>query len=131
MPLSGVALPLTPGTIQSPDVPMSNLPQAMPSVAESTDLAAMPIINMPLITKAARLPAALPHLVAKPLVTRYHWPNQMGLITGAPSTLNVQGTRFQGHVCSYGNMRCAIAPAHHRPPEQSLRRAKDRHLTKL
>ena len=25
---------------------------------------------------------------------------------------------------SHGDMRCAIAPAHHRPPEQSLRRAK-------
>ena len=29
-------------------------------------------------------------------------------------------------MCSDGDMRCAITPAHHRPPEQSLRTAKDR-----
>ena len=105
VPPTGVALPLTSGTIQTSDVPMTGLLQTTHSPAGSSEgLTAMQPADMQPIGKSpmAMLLAAMQHtamqLTAMPLmVTPFimtHNPIHMGLFAGV--SLNIQGTQFLG-----------------------------------
>ena len=116
----GAALPLTPSTIQSIVVPLSV--QDMPSVAGSSCMPLIYVCRMPQVTQAAGLLINMPHaagplinmplaamqpaamqqpmamqLTAMPLLGTLSImsvrPNQVGYLTGAPSTFNAQGTQ--------------------------------------
>ena len=106
MPSTGTALLLTPGAIQSSDVPINALPQTTPSVAGSFEGLAMPLISMLSIMQPAcpqlclslaclSWPCSPRPCQSQPTLSiMLARPSQMGLLTAAPSVLNVQGAQY-------------------------------------
>ena len=111
-PAAIMTVPLTPGTIQTSEVPIAELPQTTPSASGSTEGVSTEGVStegVPFITSTAEqttmthtalqcsalLYMAMPYTAMQvtPSIMKAR-PNQLGLF-GAPSLI-VQGTQFQG-----------------------------------